>query len=246
MVAIMSVATASRPQAAPEPQAPPAVPFGVGEVLEYDIRVAFARGSARLEMVGLDTIKGRPAYHAQFSMRGGVIGFRVDDKYNTWIDVTNTSTLQYHEDVKSSFYQRRRRYEFFPELRKFTDGVDTAETVDRPVDQASVFYLIRTLDLRVGLDTSLNNYFQMDRNPIRIQVLGRERITVDAGTFDALVVHPIIKSKGLFAEGGDAKVWISDDDRRIVVQIKAKVPGLPKGTLSLFLKRYRPPNARSP
>ena len=219
-----------------------AMPFGVGEVLEYDIRVAALRGSARLEVVKMDTIKGRPAYHSQFSMRGGIIGFRVDEKYNTWIDAANISTLQYYEDVKNSFYQRRRRYEFFPEQRKFTDGVDTAVTVDRPVDQASVFYLIRTLDLRVGLDTNLNNYFQPEKNPIRIQVVRRERIKVDAGTFDALVVHPVIKtnSNNLFGQGGDAHVWISDDDRRIVLQIKANVPG-PFGTLTLKLKRYTPP-----
>jgi hypothetical protein len=233
----------------PAPQAEPArvvKPFGVGEVLEYDIRVAGLRGNARLEIVSLDTIKGRPAYHSQFSMRGGIIGFRVDERYNTWIDASNVSTLQYHEDVKNSFYQRRRRYEFFPEQRKFTDGgVDTTVTVERPVDQASVFYLIRTLNLRVGLDTNLNNYFQPEKNPIRIQVVRREQIKVDAGTFDAVVVHPVIKtsSNNLFGQGGDAHVWISDDDRRIVLQIKANVPG-PIGTLTLKLKRYTPPTPR--
>jgi hypothetical protein len=235
------------PVTRPRPDQQPAaesLPFGVGEVLDYDIKVAFARGNARLEILNLEPVKGRQAFHAQFTLHGGIIGFRVNEKYDTWVDVTNISTLQYREDVRDSFYERRRNYEFFPATRRFTDGVDTAATVERPVDQASIFYLIRTLDLRVGLDTNLNNYFQMDRNPVRIEVIGRERITVDAGEFDALVVHPVIKAKGLFAEGGDAKVWISDDDRRIVLQIKAKVPGLPKGTLTLALKSYRPPTTR--
>jgi hypothetical protein len=221
---------------------PPArVPFGVGEVLDYGIAVAFARGNARLEVTSIDTIRGRPAYHAQFTLRGGVPLFRVDEKYNTWFDVRTISTLQYWEDLHNSTYSRRRRYEFLPEQHKFTDGLDTATTVEHPIDQAAVFYLIRTLNLRVGLDTNLYNYFQMDRNPIRIQVLGKERIKVDAGEFDALVVHPVIKTSGLFAQGGEAKVWISDDDRRIVLQVKANVPG-PLGTLTLKLRSYRPPN----
>jgi hypothetical protein len=219
------------------------VPFGVGEVLEYDIRVAFARGNARLEIVNIDTVRGRPAAHARFTIRGGMPGFRVDEKYDTWVDIANISTLRYHEDVRDSYYQRRRNYEFFPEMRRFTDGVDTVETVDRPVDQASVFYLIRTLDLRVGLDTNLNNYFQLDRNPIRIQVIGREKIKAAGVEYDALVVHPVIKAKGLFSDGGDAKVWISDDDRRIVLQVKAKVPGF---TLTLALKNYQPPRTPLP
>ena len=243
----IAVLAFARPQSAAEStQAAPPHPFGVGEALDYDIRVAFARGSARLEIVGIDTIRKRPAYHARFAMTGGVVLFKVDEKYNSWIDVNTIQTLEYHEDVKDSYYERRRRYTFLPETHRFTDGLDTAQTVERPVDQASVFYLIRTLNLRVGLDTNLNNYFLLDRNPIRIQVLGRERIKVPAGEFDALVIHPVIKSKGLFAEGGDAKVWISDDDRRIVLQIKAKVPGLPKGTVSLYLKSYTPPTGTAP
>jgi hypothetical protein len=236
-----SLSTEVAPQG--EPQARATLPFGVGEVLEYDVRVAFARGRARLEILNIDTVRGRPAMHAKFTLRGGIVTMRVDEKYDTWVDVNTISTLRYKEDVQDSFYKRKRDYEFFPEMRRFTDGVDTAETVDRPVDQASVFYLIRTLDLRVGLDTSLNNYFQMDRNPIRIRVLGRERIRVGAGEFDALVVHPVIKAKGLFSDGGDAKVWISDDDRRIVLQIKAKVPGF---TLTLDLKNYQPPRVNLP
>lgn len=244
-IAIAALAFAG-PQSAPESTQPARVPFGVGEALEYNIRVAFASGSARLELVGIDTIKKRPAYHARFAMSGGIPMFRVNEKYNSWIDVNTLQTLEYHEDVQDSFYERRRRYEFFPETHRFTDGVDTAMTAERPVDQASIFYMIRTLDLRPGLDTSLNNYFLLDRNPIRIQVIGKERIKVPAGEFDAIVIHPVIKSKGLFAEGGDAKVWISDDDRRIVLQIKAKVPGLPKGTVSLYLKSYRPPTGTAP
>jgi hypothetical protein len=243
---MLSFATTLRPQAVgisqqAEPQR--RLPFGVGEVLEYDIRVAFMRGNARLEILRLDTVRGRTAMHAKFTVRGGFPSLRVDEKYDTWVDVANISTLRYHEDVRDSYYQRKRDYEFFPEMRKFTDGVDTAATVDRPVDQASVFYLIRTLNLRVGLDTNLNNYFQMDRNPIRIEVLGREKVRAGGMEYDALIVHPVIKAKGLFSDGGDAKVWISDDDRRIVLQIKAKVPGF---TMTLSLKNYQPARTNLP
>ena len=246
VVAMLSLATALRPQAQEVvPQAEPQQPrvsFGVGELLEYEVKVAIARGAASLEIVGLDTINGRPAWHAVSKTRGGIIGIRVNDHYDSWIDTKTISTLRYREDVSEANYKRKRDYHFYPEQKLYIEGVDTVATVDRPVDQTSIFYLIRTLDLRPGLDTSFNNYFMVDRNPIRIIVLGRERVTVPAGEFDAIVVRPIIKSKGMFAEGGDARVWISDDDRRIVVQVKAKVPGLPFGGMNMYLKNYRPPN----
>jgi hypothetical protein len=220
------------------------VPFGVGELLDYDIRVAFARGSARLEIMGLDTVRGREAWHTQFTTRGGIPMFRVNDRYDSWIDVNTISTLRYDEDVHEANYERKRNYEFYPERKIYIEGADTVTTVPRPVDQTSIFYLIRTLSLRVGLDTSFSNYFMVDRNPIRLVVLGREHVKVPAGEFDAIIVRPIIKAKGIFAEGGDARVWISDDDRRIVVQIKAKVPNLPFGGLNLYLKSYRPPTGK--
>lgn len=220
------------------------ISFGVGELLEYDVRVAFVRGHASLEIVGLDTVRGRPAWHTISTTRGGMIGVRVNDRLESWIDTRTISTLRYKEDVSEANYKRRRDYEFYPEKKLYIEGTDTVPTVDRPVDQTSIFYLIRTLDLRPGLDTSFSNYFMVDRNPIRIIVLGRETITVPAGTFDAVVVRPIIKSKGMFAEGGEARVWISDDDRRIVLQVKAKVPNLPFGGMNMYLKNYRPPTTR--
>jgi hypothetical protein len=246
-LALAGFAGGARPQVAPvalQAEQLSRVPFGVGELLEYEIKVGFARGNAKLEVVALDTVRGRPALHSQFTVRGGIPFFKVNDRYDTWIDIANISTLRYYEDVHSGSYERRRRYEFYPERRLYIEGPDTVTTAERPVDQASVFYLIRTLDLREGLDTSFNNYFMLDRNPIRIIVLGREKVKVPAGTFDAVVVRPIIKAKGIFAEGGDARVWITDDDRRIVVQIKAKIPNLPFGGLNLYLKNHRPPTGR--
>ena len=239
-IALALASSAIAQDAIQQGAAPSRLPFGVGEVLEYNIRAMFASGSARLEIVSQDTVRGRPALHSQFTVQGGIPGFRVNERYDTWVDPTTVSTLRYYEDVHSGSYERRRRYEFYPERQRYIEGADTVRTAEHPVDQASVFYLIRTLNLRPGLDTSFNNYFMLDRNPIRIIVLGRETVRVPAGEFSAIVVRPIIKAKGIFAEGGDARVWISDDDRRIVLQIKAKIPNLPFGGLNLYLKSYRP------
>jgi len=41
----------------------------------------------------------------------------------------------------------------------------------------------------------------------------------------------------LFDEGGHAEVWLSDDDARIMLQMKSKVSF---GSLNLYLKSYRP------
>jgi hypothetical protein len=88
--------------------------------------------------------------------------------------------------------------------------------------------------LEVGKTYSFDRYYQPDKNPVIIKVDRRERIKVPAGEFDAIVLKPIIKSKGLFGEHGQAEVWFSDDSSRTLLRLKSK---LPVGTLYLELKQ---------
>ena len=46
-----------------------------------------------------------------------------------------------------------------------------------------------------------------------------------AGSYATVVVAPSIRTKGMFAEGGEAQVWFSDDERRVPVQVKSKFGG---------------------
>ena len=52
-----------------------------------------------------------------------------------------------------------------------------------------------------------------------------------------MLFRSIINAKGIFSEGGDARVWLSDDANRIMLQMKSKVKF---GSLNLYLKSYRP------
>jgi hypothetical protein len=243
----MNVGTQQEDPQATASSAAPVREFSVGERAEYDISYGpFTRGHADMEITGLDTIRDRTSWHAQFNVNGGVPFFRVNDHYETWVDTRTISTLRYKEDIHEGSYERHRIYQFLPGQRMVIEGKsDTMKTVEHPVDQTSILYFIRTIALPVGLDTGFYNYFMPDANPVRIRVLGRERIHVPAGDFDAIVIQPQIKAKGLFSEGGEARVWLSDDDRHIILQMKSKVPHLPIGSLNLFLKSYRP-SATSP
>lgn len=48
----------------------------------------------------------------------------------------------------------------------------------------------------------------------------------------------MIKTNGIFAEGGHAELWLSDDERRILIQMKSK---LPFGSLNLYLRKLTLP-----
>ena len=121
---------------------------------------------------------------------------------------------------------------------EWTTGTPRSFTTSRPLDEVSFLYYARTLPLEVGQTYTLNQYFKKDGNPVVLKVLRKERVRVPAGTFETIVVRPIIKTKGLFSEGGEAEVYFTDDERRIMVQMRSRVPVV--GSISLHLKEYRP------
>jgi hypothetical protein len=218
-----------------------AVPFGVGEKLVYDVAVGGARvGQGRLEIVGFEDVRGRETYHSVFAMQGGVLFFKVNDTYESWFDSEKLTSRRFHQRINEGSYKKQRLYEIYPERAiVHQEGKEERPSVPDPLDDGSFLYFIRTVPLEVGRTYTFQRYFIPEKNPVLIKVLRKERVTVPAGSFDAIVIQPVIKTGGLFAEGGEAQIWITDDDRRMIVQLKAKVKLL--RTLDLYLKSYQPP-----
>jgi hypothetical protein len=218
------------------------VPFGVGERLEYDVRFGSLRvGNAHMEVVALDNLRGRPAWHTAFWVQGGNFLYRVNDVYESWMDTETLSSLRFVQELEEGGKNTERRFEIYPERAVFIQTSDEPATeqpsVSQPLDDGSFLYFVRTIPLVVGQTYDFNRYFRPDRNPVRIRVLRKERIKVPAGTFNAIVIQPVIKTKGIFSENGHAEIWLSDDDRHIMLQLKSK---LSFGSLNLYLKSYFP------
>jgi hypothetical protein len=226
------------PGSAPRSQA--AVPFLVGENLAYDVRFgALKVGTARMRVLGIESIRDRPAWHVMFTLSGGTIFYKVDDVYESWMDVTTLNSLRFVQDLDQGSRERKRQFEIFPERAVFQEVFKKNRelpSVENPLDDGSFLFFIRTVPLEVGRTYEFNRYFKPDRNPVTIRVLRRERVRVPAGAFDAIVIQPIIKTAGIFSEGGAAEIWLSDDDKRMMLQMKTR---LSFGSLNLYLRSYR-------
>lgn len=218
------------------------VPFAIGERLEYDVKFGVLKvGSGRMEVLGIEEIRGRPAWHTSFTVKGGTFFYKVNDKLESWIDTHTFASLRHRQDLQEGKRDRERLFEIYPDRLVYTEnGGEEQPTARDPLDDGSFLYFIRTVPLSVGQTYDFPRYFKPDRNPVRVRVLRKEEVKVPAGRFPAIVVQPIIKSKGIFSENGRAEIWLSDDDRRIMLQLKSS---LSFGTLNLYLKSYTPGNA---
>lgn len=239
---LAAAANAARAQATTESggDVTSARPFSVGERLVYAVKVGpIGRGSAVAELRGLDTIRGRMVYHSVFTMNGSLLFFRVDDEYESWFDPKTLVSLRYRQKIDQGSYERNRTYEIFPDRGTYLEPDKTERaTVDRPLDDGAFLYFLRTMPLQVGKTYTFNRYFKPDRNPVTVTVVRRERIRVPAGEFDAVVLQPKIKAKGIFAEGANAEVWIAADAGRAVLQMRTHMPF---GTVQFQLRSIENP-----
>jgi len=226
---------ATRPETAETVVEPKPVPaFRVGERLVYQAKVNFVKaGSATMSVENIEPIRGRPAYHTVFDVRGKVLFYKVNDHYESWFDTTNLVSLRMIQRIEQGDYSADRNYEFYPERRIYVRNGEERPGVQEPLDEGSFLYFMRSIPLEVGKTYTFHRYYNLERNPVVIKVVRRERVKVPLGEFDAIVAQPIIKSRGLFSENGHAEVWFADDSTRRILKLKSK---LSFGTLYLELK----------
>ena len=200
------------------------VPLWMGEALRYKVKYGiFGVGEGRMGVSRLDTIDGRTTYVAEMHIKG----WGVDQKLRSWIDTEKLFSRRFVKEEEG----RPREYDFLPEERlvhqiQHLDSTWSIETSE-PLDDIAFVYLARTLPLEVGQTYEYNRYFKEERNPIILKVLRRDKRKVGAGEFNTIVVQPIIPESILFAEGANAEIHLSDDERRLIVYMKVDGPVLP-------------------
>ncbi len=234
------MAAGQNPISAQERPRTGAVPWAAGEYLEYSLKVGpIPAGSGRMQVVGRDTLRGRPVWRFRFDFSGGMGFLRVDDAYDSWLDAETFRSLKFEQRLSELGKYRHRVYQIFPDRAKYQlNNEAERESVADPLDDASFFFFLRTIPLEVGKSYDFNRYFDNRANPVTIRVLRRDTVEVPAGRFPAIVLQPMIKTNGIFAEGGHAELWLSDDERRILIQMKSK---LPFGSLNLYLRKLTLP-----
>ena len=105
-----------------------------------------------------------------------------------------------------------------------------------PLDDAAFLYWIRTVPLEIGKRYEFQRYFRPERNPVIVEVLGKDKVSVAGRKWSAIVVRPRIPhGGGIFAERADARIWLSDDERRIMLALQSTFSF---GQVTLKLKEY--------
>jgi len=226
------------------PQAPTGVPpattypFQVGERLQYSAKLGILRlGTAWMSVTGIDTVRGAESFVFEFGLDASAPFYKSRNVMQSWTGTGDLISRRFRQDLVENGKERKRYFEIYPDSLKYVQEQrpGSKETVASPLDDAAFFYFLRTIPLEVGKSYSYDRYFKKNLNPVVIKVVKREKMELpDGKEVTCLILNPVVGEEGLFAPKSQAMLWLTDDERRLPVQIRAK---LPFGKVTLRLEK---------
>jgi len=214
--------------------------FGVNEKLTFNINYGFINaGVATMEVARLIEYENRPCYQVITRAKSNSFFstfYKVDDQVESIIDAVGIFTWRFEKNLREGSYRSNRMYSFDQRSSVVYYRDDTLSTPSFVQDAVSVLYFVRTQKLEPGMSLSVDNFTDGKLYPLEVKVLKRDRVTVKAGTFDCLVVEPLLKTVGVFKHKGKLKVWLTDDRLKMPVLMKSKIL---VGSITAELTDYR-------
>jgi hypothetical protein len=222
--------------------------FDTGEWFKFRIHYGLINaGYATLEVK--EAIKNnKKVYHAVG--KGYTTGmsrffFKVDDLYESYFDKETGNPYQFVRKIDEGGYTKNQEGFFNQSSNKIVvkDYKNKSEKTflfpDNAQDILSTFYYLRnypTIDrLKVGEAVAIDMFFDDEITKFKLKYLGNEDIDTKFGRVPTMIFRPLVQSGRVFKEEESLTVWISDDDNKLPIRIKASLAvGSIKADLDAF------------
>jgi hypothetical protein len=216
--------------------------FTFGEELQFDVSYGWLNlAEAKLQINKRSiTENSRPHYKidAFGKTKGAATIFgRVNDNWGTHID---TSTLlpslsyryieegKYRKNEKVYFDQKNQKaiMELYDRDNRTLKETKEFKLPGQVQDLVSGFYYLRSMDLtnlKKGQEILITGFFDKEIYNLKLIYEGTEQIQTSLGSFDTYIFSPLIPQNKLFRGDFPVKVWVTKDQNKIPVKIKANL-----------------------
>jgi hypothetical protein len=183
-------------------------PFSIPEKFVYDLTwTGIKAGTATLELIN-DGDKLKILSTAQ-SAKWVSIFYTVDDRVESILSQNPSLSsigqpLNYRIRIREGRHRRDKEVIFdnYSNKAKYINYLENErKEFNLPAsvfDPISGFYYLRTLRLEVGRPVYVTIFDSKKVWNVEVQVLRREKVTLPIGTFDTIIVKPLMKSEGIF------------------------------------------------
>jgi hypothetical protein len=210
-------------------------PAFLGERLRYAMTILGVGAGEVVLAAALDDFEGRAAYRLEMTITTNEAVskvFLVRDRLASWIDPETLASLCFHKHTIEGGHEREETIAFDLARLMARRGDKVIPITPPAFDSLSSVYFVRTLALDGPEEVDLT-VVAKDSFLLHIEVQGHETVTTPAGTFSTIRVEPKSPGDNLIGKGKNLVLWLTDDERRIPVQIKSR---LAVGTLVGKLK----------
>jgi hypothetical protein len=214
--------------------------FQVGEKLKYRVTYGFMDAGETVLEVKSTSRKGanRPLYHVVGTGKtlGGFNAFyKVHDVYESYIDRKSIMPWYFVRNVDEGGFKINQKYTFKQNYKKVNNGKKDFKVPLGIQDMISSFYKARTLDfsdLKKGKVFSFKCFMDDEVYDLKIKYKGTETIKIRKGKFKCYKFVPVVQTGRYFENEEDVQFWVTADENRIPVLVKAKIP---VGTVKMHL-----------
>jgi hypothetical protein len=200
--------------------------FITGEQLEYKVHYGILEaGRAYME------VSEPNSSQYKFTATGKSTGlfnifFKVRDLYYSVVDKACFCPVYFHRDVKEGKYKKIEDVVFNYNDNRIESTRDTITILENSMDIVTSFYHLRTIELDslyVGYSIPLCVYLDDALIESEIHYLGNETIKSKFGNIHCQVWSPVLEAGRIFKDKYGMKIWVSDDQNRIPIQLKTEV-----------------------
>ncbi|WP_353088469.1 DUF3108 domain-containing protein [Flavobacterium sp.] len=210
--------------------------FDVGEWFKFRIHYGLVTaGYATLE-VKESTRNNKKVFHAVG--KGYTTGmsrwfFKVDDNYESYFDKNTGKPYQFVRKIDEGGYTKNQEGFFNQDkntvlVKDYKNNTNAVfETPEQVQDIVSTFYYLRNhpnVDkLKVGESINVDMFFDNETTKFRLKFIGREDLDTKFGTVPCMLFRPLVQTGRVFKEQESLTVWISADDNKLPIRIKASL-----------------------
>ena len=204
-------------------------------------------GYATLEIK--DAIKNNKKVHHVIG-KGWTVGmtkffFKVEDNYESYFDKQTGKPYQFIRKIDEGGYTKNQEGFFSQEnntvlVKDYKHKTEKTFSVPEQVqDIISSFYYLRNhpnIDkLKVGESIAIDMFFDNETTKFKLKFVGREDIKTKFGKVSCMIFKPLVQTGRVFKQEEGLTVWISDDENKIPVRLKASlIVGSLKAELDAF------------
>lgn len=204
--------------------------YGGGETLEYEISwLGIKAGKLVIDIEQAAKEAGQYRLKVSATTAGLLeIFYPVDDLFVTLVQGRKRLPVRFDFWQKEGKRQNYRltlydQEKFIVSYAK-NDNQPVIYTVDGPVhNEFSSFVALRAMPLQIGKQVIVPTFADKKRHEVRVSVQKRKKLPSIFGEVDTIQVQPHLNFKGLYEKLGDPVIWMTDDEFRIPVRIKASI-----------------------